>query len=409
MTIKILGQYGQVPANSLLTLDSVTEAALVASGQASFNLQGGVVWSPPGNSPGSWVDAFTAAQAAALTSVIVKPYPEVPTAVVAVASEASALVYFSPSLRALYYVVTASNGVTASGATSPITVSGLSNGQSYTFTITAIGAGGLTATSGTTNAVTPTALPAGMSGIKGLIAWWDASQLAPQSDNTAVTSWPDSSGNGYTGTPPTSKPVYRTAANHSGGATGKPGISFDGVAANQQRFDTTLTTNAIGPEATIFVVGSKASSLNGASLRDQRLLSGEATAADRGLCIQLSDNNNGGGSDVIAARWASPEINSSSAITLNTLFVYSVVTGAQAFLNGTRQAPQAFCIPQIIGRSQPITLGNIKGGVGNHGLQGIICEQQIWRGRLSDASRQSIEAYLCTKYAQTAPAVQATL
>jgi hypothetical protein len=69
MTIRILGQRGDYPANSLLTLDSVTETALVASGQASSNLAGGVVWTPPGNSPGGWVEAFTASQAAGMAPV----------------------------------------------------------------------------------------------------------------------------------------------------------------------------------------------------------------------------------------------------------------------------------------------------------------------------------------------------
>jgi hypothetical protein len=257
--------------------------------------------------------------------------------------------------------------------------------------------------------VTPTALPAGMSGIKGLMAWWDASQLSVVSDSTVQATWADSSGNGYTATAAgTTTPLYRTAANWGGGATGKPAIQFT-TTANLERYNTTLTSALLGPEATVFVVLDKSSSLNTQSLRDGRVFTNELTAADRGFCIQSSDNNNGNGNDALSVRGASNEINSSSVISLSTPYIFSVVTGAQSFLNGTRQTPNGMAIGPLLRRYNVFTLGNIAGGVGNHMHPGRIAEIQVWRGRLSDANRQIIEAYLATKYAQAAPAVNATL
>ena len=72
--------------------------------------------------------------------------PRAPTGVTAVASASSATVSFTAPTNTggspiTSYTVTASPGnITASGSSSPITVSGLTNGVSYTFTVTATNA-----------------------------------------------------------------------------------------------------------------------------------------------------------------------------------------------------------------------------------------------------------------------------
>ena len=97
--------------------------------------------------------------------------PNAPTAVSAVAGNASASVSFTaPSNNGgsaiTSYTVTATDitnsvhgGQTQSGTASPIVITGLTNGDSYTFTVTATNAVGTSVASSPSTAVTPTAAP----------------------------------------------------------------------------------------------------------------------------------------------------------------------------------------------------------------------------------------------------------
>ncbi len=85
-----------------------------------------------------------------------------PTIGTATAGDGSASVTFTaPSFSKLpitSYTVTASpGGATGTGASSPITVSGLTNGTSYTFTVTATNGNGTSAPSAASNSVAPSA------------------------------------------------------------------------------------------------------------------------------------------------------------------------------------------------------------------------------------------------------------
>ncbi len=72
----------------------------------------------------------------------------------------------------------ANGGQTASGASSPITVSGLTNGDSYTFTVTATNASGTGSASAASNAVVPSSVPDAPTNV-----------TATAGDQSAAVSW----------------------------------------------------------------------------------------------------------------------------------------------------------------------------------------------------------------------------
>ena len=113
----------------------------------------------------------TGAASGASNSVIPSTVPGVPTIGTATAGNGQATVTFTPptsngGASISSYTVTAADstnplngGETASGSGSPITVTGLTNGDSYTFTVTATNTNGTGAASGASNSVTPLAPP----------------------------------------------------------------------------------------------------------------------------------------------------------------------------------------------------------------------------------------------------------
>ena len=106
----------------------------------------------------------TSTASAASNSVTPVTVPGVPTNVAATAGNNQATVIFSTPISdggspITGYTVTSSNGTTQSGASSPITVTGLANGTAYTFTVTATNSVGTSGASTPSNVVTPAPAP----------------------------------------------------------------------------------------------------------------------------------------------------------------------------------------------------------------------------------------------------------
>lgn len=103
--------------------------------------------------------AGTSAASAASNSILATTIPQAPTIGTATAGNASATVAYTANAtggKTVTYTATSSpGGFTGTGA-SPITVSGLTNGTAYTFTVTATNANG-SATSAASNSITPVA------------------------------------------------------------------------------------------------------------------------------------------------------------------------------------------------------------------------------------------------------------
>jgi hypothetical protein len=99
------------------------------------------------------------------TSAVTSTVPGVPTGVSATAGNTQATITFTAPANnggsaITGYTVTSSPGsFTGTGSASPITVTGLTNGTAYTFTVTATNAIGTSVASSASNSVTPSTIP----------------------------------------------------------------------------------------------------------------------------------------------------------------------------------------------------------------------------------------------------------
>ena len=139
---------------------SVTLTATSATG-STFTGWGGACT----NASGTCTVSMTAAQSVTAMFALSGTVPGAPTIGTATAGNARATVSFTGPTNTggspiTGYTVTSSpGGITASGAVSPITVTGLTNGMAYTFTATATNSVGTSAPSAPSNSVIPATTP----------------------------------------------------------------------------------------------------------------------------------------------------------------------------------------------------------------------------------------------------------
>ena len=168
--------------------------------------------------------------------------PGAPTSVVATAGNASASVAFTApasnggSVITGYTVTSSPGSFTATGATSPVNVTGLTNGTAYTFTVVATNAVGNSVASTASTAVTPVAPPATVPDAPTSVV---ATVIDPQV-RVAFVAPTNNGGSAITGYTVTSSPGSFTAT----GATSP--ITVTGLALGTTYRFTVVATNAVG-------------------------------------------------------------------------------------------------------------------------------------------------------------------
>ncbi|MDC8854606.1 Ig-like domain-containing protein [Shewanella algae] len=155
-TLTATASSGLTPVFSSSTTGVCT---ITASGTLTFVTTGNCSIDADQAGDGSYNAAPTVTQSFTVNAVV----PGAPTSVNAVASDASATVSFSAPAStggaaiSSYTVTSSPGGLTANGAGSPLTVSGLSNGTDYSFTVSANNTAGTGPASSPSNTVTPKA------------------------------------------------------------------------------------------------------------------------------------------------------------------------------------------------------------------------------------------------------------
>jgi FtsP/CotA-like multicopper oxidase with cupredoxin domain len=190
----------------------------------------------------------TGLPSAASNSVIPATVPDAPTIGAAVRGNAQATVSFTApafnggSAITAYTVTSNPGGKTATGAASPLTVTGLTNGTAYTFTVTATNVIGTSLPSTASNSVTPATVPGAPTNVTAAVASSTSATVsftAPSANGSAITSY--------------------TVTSNPGGkiATGAAGpLTVTGLTSGSTYTFTVKATNALGTGATSSVSNS---------------------------------------------------------------------------------------------------------------------------------------------------------
>lgn len=217
--------------------------------------------------------------------------------------------------------------------------------------------------------------------IAGMVLWYDASQITGKVDGDTVTSWSDSSGNGWSATNGAfNAPTYETNE-----INGRPVVRF--VAASSQALRSTYTQVGGSTAAwTMFVV---ARATGGA---DERIVGSIYPTNSNWLlgwhaakeAVAYYNNGFVVGSGAVTHTFR--QFTGKGDGTTGYFYAEGVLLGTLG--GGAGQNPNG-----------GIALSGYDGGGGTAELSnGEIAEVILYNGMLSDSDREAIEAYLHTKY-----------
>lgn len=272
-----------------------------------------------------------------------------------------------------YTVTSSPGGLTGTGASSPITVTGLTNGVEYTFSVTATNAVGTSTASAASNAVTPTepVLPT----IAGRVLWLDGADGASiTSSSGAITAVDDKSDSNLTATASgTASPTLVADAQN-----GRSVMRFDG--------NDSLALGSSIQYRTIFVV---AKFSGGATFNDYNGIIGDSTG---------SSPNNG---HVLNAVSGTTKLGTATSNFTNAYKNgYAVAgSGGHDFSPINTYWIGGFELPAAQTNTTS-AIGLINGGAGRT-WNGDIAEVIVYNTTLTESQRQSVEGYLSTKWGIT--------
>jgi len=311
--------------------------------------------------------------------------PSPPTTVTAVAGNTQATVTFSGatangSAITGYTVTSSPGGFTGTGTTSPITVTGLTNGSSYTFTVTATNAVGTSAASSPSNSVTPNIVPGAPTGVSATAGNGQATVTftAPAPNGgTAITSYTVTSSPGGITATGTSSPITVTGLTNGTAYTftvvaynatgpGATSASSNSVTpAGPPTAPSTVTAVAGNTQATVTFSGATA---NGSAITGYTVTSSPGGFTGTGTSSPITVTGLTNGSSYTFTVTATNAVGTSSASGASNSVTPNIVPGAPtgvSAVGGNTQATVSFSAPASNGGTAVIsyTVTSSPGGI----------------------------------------------